>query len=1546
MAYNFVLKKYYIVNRFPKLNSELRLVGTSLRFTQQIAKYLGLILMLMIPLTSIQAAIYTVVNTNDAGAGSLRQAITDANANAGADIINFNITGTGPFTITLSSLLPLIAGPTVIDGYTQTGAVQGAIGSRTVMIAIDGGSQAGSRDGLFRFTSAANGSSLSGLAIYNTGSSTEVVLIEPGSSNIHIWGNYIGLLPNGTSPAASADFNGDDGVFLGDYSTNTGSFTNITIGTNGDGTNDINEGNVLSNSNEATNGGDGIQLGTATAAYTYTNIRISGNYIGVAADGVTSAPNGRLDAGVTHSNGQDGINIKSASNILIGSDANGTSDILERNIISGNRDNGIDISGTSSNISIAGNYIGTDKTGLTAIPNGTIGTNPVPFCGILATNNSGGTISNLVIGFDDAVHTAANTTAARNIISGNYQFGLQLFSVSGTGNKVSGNYIGVNATGNVALGNGQVNNNNAVTTTISAGVDITNASNILVGTDADGDDDVLEGNVISGNISARGVYIRNNSATNVVAGNYIGVGADGTTAIGNGFSGVHIDVSNNNRIGSNDDGANDAAEANIIANNANSQNTTTATSDGVRVTLNATGNRISRNIFYSNKENPIDLANNTVSVNDGVTTAGQPNLLLDYPVFTANYLSGTTMIVSGYIGQCNGTETGAGTVIGAATTVQVYKVADDGDQGGAISGNGCTRSIAHGEGVQYLGSITVPAGQFTNVSLTLVPGASFSTTDKLTGITIDAAGNTSEFGISVTSAMFISGSVYNDINSSGSTAGNQVQDGTEFGTTAGANLWAYLVNNGVIVDSAQVAQNGTYTLDGFPGTSYTIEISRQQYATGTTGVTAATIDNTMATGWSLTGEGAANIADGTANGMISLTTPASGNSANNNFGVLQPLSCATTELTTDGKFVFTNGAGGTVNVNTLNFNGWVGAGNGIIDIGTGGTYIHDNSNTQTFTHAFTGVNPLGSGAVLNISLGIRNGIAGSPISDFGKASVLTVKYGGVVYATVTTDNTTASDGHIATVNYFNSATGSVPAGYTIDYGPSPQPFGVLNLANWQIFLPASVPNNNDLVIEFDPGGSSSADAADDFDVQAVSLTACPITISGHVYNDANGLQGTPVNTVDGTGTNAGGLNAVLYDVTSGKVVAIIPVNADGTYSFSAKAEDNYSVYITTNTATVGQTTVPIVALPAGWVSTGEQNCVVTAACTGNDGITNAVLSLGTVTGNITQANFGVEQTPTATTKSFMVAPGAFSGTPPAGYPSVSGYVSIPTSSTSLTGYNGTGGNLSGTDPEDCAAANTCNSGKTFTIGTINSNTKLYYDFGAGPVLLTTGTTIPNYDPAKLVIYGQAGSGTSGSPVGFTYSITDAAGKESPFVPYTITASTPLPVGLLSFTAKAEGCKTVLNWITSYELNLSHFDIEWSPDGNGFYKEATVIAAKNSTGSSYHFNCAAQTNTSYYRLRLVDEDGTYAFSNILKIAAPCSTDRDISLYPNPAKDRIHITNLHKGDLIRIFGITGQLIMQQEADKANEWIDISQVAAGTYQVIIADGKAQIVNIKLVK
>lgn len=87
-----------------------------------------------------------VSNTNDSGGGSFRQALLDANANAGMDAIQFNIAGAGPHTITPLTALPGVVGPLIIDGYTQNGSAPNSAvsGSNAILqISLDGSSTGG-----------------------------------------------------------------------------------------------------------------------------------------------------------------------------------------------------------------------------------------------------------------------------------------------------------------------------------------------------------------------------------------------------------------------------------------------------------------------------------------------------------------------------------------------------------------------------------------------------------------------------------------------------------------------------------------------------------------------------------------------------------------------------------------------------------------------------------------------------------------------------------------------------------------------------------------------------------------------------------------------------------------------------------------------------------------------------------------------------------------------------------------------------------------------------------------------------------------------------------------------------------------------------------------------------------------------------------------------------------------------------------------------------------------------------------------------------------
>ena len=133
---------------------------------------------------------FTVTNIADSGAGSLRQAILDANANGGTNTINFDIPGTGPQVILPASKLPAIKDPVVIDGYTQPGSSPNtsSIGDNAVpAVVIDGSGISDLKQSLGLQIKADN-STVRGLVIQNF-NGVGVVLM---GANDHLEGDFIG----------------------------------------------------------------------------------------------------------------------------------------------------------------------------------------------------------------------------------------------------------------------------------------------------------------------------------------------------------------------------------------------------------------------------------------------------------------------------------------------------------------------------------------------------------------------------------------------------------------------------------------------------------------------------------------------------------------------------------------------------------------------------------------------------------------------------------------------------------------------------------------------------------------------------------------------------------------------------------------------------------------------------------------------------------------------------------------------------------------------------------------------------------------------------------------------------------------------------------------------------------------------------------------------------------------------------------------------------------------------------------------------------------
>ncbi|KPJ78044.1 MAG: hypothetical protein AMJ54_05645 [Deltaproteobacteria bacterium SG8_13] len=525
---------------------------------------------------------------------------------------------------------------------------------------------------------------------------------------------------------------------------------------------------------------------------------IVGNYIGTDVTGSAAAGNGWM-----------GVEVAGAST---GNRIGGTA-AADRNVISGNGQNGVSVIGGSDNTLIQGNYVGTNATGSGPIPN---------------------TMSGIGINGASTITIGGNIAGAGNVISGNTQQGIWMNTSSGP--FIQGNTIGLNAAGDAAVANGgvgivieagvsgaQIGGAAAVERNLISGntgdgifvngADSTTIENNFIGTDAAGSADLGNGgdgiladnsadstgitnNVISGN-DDDGIDLKN-SAGATIQGNYVGVSADGLSAMGNSQEGVLLDSTSGSTIG-----GTSASERNIVSGHLYGIRLSGAASTGNTVAGNYVGTDVNGTAAFGNTEHGVTLrlgaANNTI----GGTAAGAGNLIA---------FNGIGVVLEATAGtgnaiQTNAIHTNTGLGIDLGNDGLTANDGNDGDTGPNALQNWpeltkTTSDVAsttitgrlnstpnttfrleffssaaadpsgNGEGEEYLGFDTVTTNGGGNSLFNIVVPIAVATGNVITATATDPNGNTSEFGNAetVSDPFTISGTVYEDINGDASLA--------------------------------------------------------------------------------------------------------------------------------------------------------------------------------------------------------------------------------------------------------------------------------------------------------------------------------------------------------------------------------------------------------------------------------------------------------------------------------------------------------------------------------------------------------------------------------------------------------------------------------------------------------------------------------------------------------------------------------------------------------------------------------------------------------
>lgn len=214
----------------------------------------------------------------------------------------------------------------------------------------------------------------------------------------------------------------------------------------------------------------------------------------------------------------------------------------------------------------------------------------------------------------------------------------------------------------------------------------------------------------------------------------------------------------------------------------------------------------------------------------------------------------------------------------------------------------------------------------------------------------------------------------------------------------------------------------------------------------------------------------------------------------------------------------------------------------------------------------------------------------------------------------------------------------------------------------------------------------------------------------------------------------------------------------------------------------------------------------------------------------------------------------------------------------------------------------------------------------------TSVTIPGegtytVNPITGVVTFTPETGFSGMTT-VQYTIQDINNLESNISTITVTTST-LPVTLIYFNADKEQKTALLRWATATETNSEHFEIQHSTNGKTWVKIGRVESARESSAiHSYSFSHENPTaGENLYRLKMVDQDQTFAFSRISAVSF--DPMEESSVYPNPASERLLIQNHSTLKQVIIRDASGTKILEFGKITANG-IDIRNLNPGLYSV----------------
>jgi len=178
------------------------------------------------------------------------------------------------------------------------------------------------------------------------------------------------------------------------------------------------------------------------------------------------------------------------------------------------------------------------------------------------------------------------------------------------------------------------------------------------------------------------------------------------------------------------------------------------------------------------------------------------------------------------------------------------------------------------------------------------------------------------------------------------------------------------------------------------------------------------------------------------------------------------------------------------------------------------------------------------------------------------------------------------------------------------------------------------------------------------------------------------------------------------------------------------------------------------------------------------------------------------------------------------------------------------------------------------------------------------------------------------------------------------ANAPLPVTFISFTAKKTSVGTQLSWQVAAEDNVNHYEVERSFDGYGY---SSIASLRNPKSEKYSYLDAGAANTVYYRVKSVDNDGQYKYSNIARIVNGVESIV-INAFPQPVISQLTFQHpvAAKSTTLTLSSIDGRILstLRPATGSTQTLMDMSKLQKGMYLMRFDDGAGNVQTMKVIK